>query len=260
MVAQNKDGSTQTFVGCYRMHLGSPATQGVPPFDPLAIEGADVKQAANNADAIALMAGACGPDGQPLAPTPVPDPADISAGRYLDNRTEAPAVMRSLFNAIDRHEYVRAYSYWEPGSAQRQPFDKFRAGYANTASVDVVAGTVQPDAGAGNIYYQLPAVLIAKNADGSKQTFAGCYTLHMVNPGMATEPPFAPLGVRSATVRQVPNDTGTQPLLKQPAAQARRRTSGAKALESELALTASARVSPPVLPQKWERWWRTQTR
>jgi hypothetical protein len=74
-------------------------------------------------------------------------------------------------------------------------------------------GTVIPDAGAGNVYYNVPVVLTATNSDGSKQTFAGCYTLHMVNPGMQTEPPFTPLGIRSASVRQVANDSDTQQLL-----------------------------------------------
>ena len=75
-------------------------------------------------------------------------------------------------------------------------------------------GTVTSDAGAGQRYYNVPAVLIATNDDGRRQTFAGCYTLHLANPGIQTEPPFHPLAIRSASVRQVPNNSRTQSLLQ----------------------------------------------
>jgi hypothetical protein len=213
LVAQTTGGATQTYVGCYRMHLGRPEIQGVPPFMPLAIESASVKQVANNADTQSLMAGACANGGQPMPPASTPAPGDISANRYLDDRSDGVQVLRSLFNAINSKQYVRAYSYWEPSSTQLPAFDAFQQGYADTASVDLTAGTETIGAAAGNLYYSVPAVLVATHVDGSKATFAGCYTLHMGNPAMQVEPPFNPLGIQSASVRQVPNNSDPQPLL-----------------------------------------------
>ena len=51
--------ATQVFVGCYVLHLSSPGAQGVPPFQPLAIQSATVQQVANNADINALLQTAC---------------------------------------------------------------------------------------------------------------------------------------------------------------------------------------------------------
>ncbi len=41
------------------MHLSQPAIQGVPPFQPLGLTKADVKQVDNNADPATLLATAC---------------------------------------------------------------------------------------------------------------------------------------------------------------------------------------------------------
>ena len=78
------------------------------------------------------MANACGDGGQPIPPTPSPAPDDISAPRYLDDRSDAVSALRSLFNAINRKEYVRAYSYWEAGAQGLPSFDRFQTGYADT--------------------------------------------------------------------------------------------------------------------------------
>src|SRR5260370_1054730 len=53
------NGVTQTFVGCYVMHLSQPGIQGEPPFRPLGIIDATVKEVASNADTVSLMAQAC---------------------------------------------------------------------------------------------------------------------------------------------------------------------------------------------------------
>jgi hypothetical protein len=61
IVATMNDGSTQTFVGCYDLHLASPDIQTQPPFQPLGIQKANVSEVDNNADTTSLMAKA----GQP---------------------------------------------------------------------------------------------------------------------------------------------------------------------------------------------------
>ena len=138
-----------------------------------------------------------------LPPQLPANPDDVSANRYLDDRSTAHELMRSFVNALNRHEYLRAYAYWEPQATQLPAFDSFQQGYANTESVQLTVGTVRSDAGAGQVYHQVPVALVAKTTGGGTQYFAGCYVLHLSQPAIQGMPPFQPLAIRSATVRQV---------------------------------------------------------
>jgi hypothetical protein len=116
--------------------------------------------------------------------------------------------VRSYFSAISRKEYARAYGYWEPGAAASQlpPFDQFRRGYETTATVRVTTGPIRGDAGAGQLYFAVPVALVAGTTAGATETFVGCYTLHIAQPLIQSEPPFRPLAIRSAALRAVAND------------------------------------------------------
>lgn len=136
---------------------------------------------------------------------------------YLDDRSSPEAVMRSFVNAINRKEYLRAYSYWEPQAAASElpPFEEFARGYDTTESVELTIGTVTGDAGAGNFFYRVPVTFVSRLSDGTIQTFVGCYTLHLANPTAQATPPYQPMGIRSADVQQVANDADTGALMSQ---------------------------------------------
>ena len=51
--------ATQTFVGCYTLHLAQPALQATPPFQPLGIISGKFNQVANGTDVNALLPTAC---------------------------------------------------------------------------------------------------------------------------------------------------------------------------------------------------------
>jgi hypothetical protein len=209
-------GGTQTFVGCYIIDLVQPANFGAPPIQPMSIDQAQVQQVANNANTASLMAQVCSSfPGAPLPATPVPDPNDISSARYLDDRSDAVQVIRSLFNAVNRKEYVRAYSYWEPNAQGLPPYNQFQQGYASTASVTLAFGTVKSDAGAGQFYYSVPTTLVAKSTANATQTFVACYVVHLSSPDAQGVPPFRPMGIRSATVKTVANNADTASLMAQ---------------------------------------------
>lgn len=135
---------------------------------------------------------------------------------YLDDRSTPEQVLRSLANAIDRKEYDRAYSYWDPSTASGQvpPYPEFKAGYASTASVEMTFGKTTVGAAAGNLYFQVPTALVAHTTSGQTQTFVGCYTLHLSQPSVQDKPPYQPLDIRAGTLRQVPNDANTSTLLE----------------------------------------------
>ncbi len=205
VTSQQRDGSSQIFGGCYRLHLANPGIQSEPPFRPLGIRSADLRRASTPAEAEAAAVEACATALQPsTAPVP-PAGLPIDAGQYIDDRSGGAGLVRSLYNAINRKEYARAYSYWEPEAAAQSlpPFAEWQRGYAGTGAVELTLGTEQTGVGAGQIYASVPATVRAQQTDGSVQVFVGCYQLHLANPGVQSEPPFRPLGIRSADLRQI---------------------------------------------------------
>jgi len=209
--ASLSDGTQQTFVGCYTLHISQPAVQATPPFSPLGIRSATLKSVAVGADTAALMAGAC-PPSIALTPEATPSGGAVSATYYIDDRSDPAAVLRSLFNAINRHEYLRAYSYWKDSSPVGS-FQTFEAGYANTATVELVTGTATSDVGAGQINYLVPVTLRVATTSGEQQTFIGCYNLHLSNPGIQSDPPYIPMGIRAAHVESVAVSADTTALM-----------------------------------------------
>jgi hypothetical protein len=209
--ATHGDGTVWTFAGCYVLHLGQPANYGAPPFPSMAIQSANIQPAADSTELAMMAVHACqelGAEESPLPPASPPPAGDVSVAYYIDDRSGAAEVMQSFYNAINRKEYVRAYSYWEESAAATflPPYSQFEQGYATTVSVRLTTGQVTSDAGAGQLYYRVPAALVALQSDGTTQTFVGCYTLHLGQPSFQGAPPFQPLGIAGADIRQVAND------------------------------------------------------
>jgi hypothetical protein len=136
---------------------------------------------------------------------------------YIDDRSTAASVIQSYYNAIDRKEYDRAYSYWQPGvpSTSLPPYDQFKAGYATTASVDVTLGPTTSDAGAGQLYFKVPTILVSHLTTGPTQTYVGCYTLHLAQPAIQDFPPFQPIQIVAATIQPVAAGANPTTLLGQ---------------------------------------------
>lgn len=88
-------------------------------------------------------------------------------------------LIASYYDAINREEYERAYSYWQQPPLD---YDSFAGGYADTASVQVI---VQPptriEGAAGSLYVEVPVFLIAQHHDGSQHSFAGCIVTRKSN-------------------------------------------------------------------------------
>lgn len=217
--AVTADGTAQQFVVCYLLHLSNPGIQGKLPFQSLGIKQGIARQVANDADPITLLGSLCTnvgiPTGQPEPAQPVSDPADVSAARYVDDRSDAVQVLRSFVNALNRFEYLRAYTYWETAAASSllPSLEEFSQGYSDTLSVELITGPVVEDAGAGQYHYHVPVTLVARTRSGQTQTFVGCYVLHLSNPGMQGTEPFQPMGINSANVQLVANDANTADLM-----------------------------------------------
>ncbi|RJT37470.1 DUF1176 domain-containing protein [Mesorhizobium waimense] len=110
---------------------------------------------------------------------------------YVDDRSDAVAVIRSLYSAINRHEFARAWDYYGDTKPAKD-FDTFVKGYDSTDKVDVKTGAASSDGAAGSIFYNVPVAIQATDKDGEAKVFAGCYTLRQVN-AQVQEPPFLPI-------------------------------------------------------------------
>lgn len=205
--AQNRSSA------CFILRMPQPGNYGAPPITPMHFFQVTFQPASASAADEDLLASACPDTGNPPSsdePAGVESLADLSNNNYIDNRSDPVTVVSSLLNAVNRKEYVRAYSYWQEPS---QAYADFEAGYAHTESVTAEFGTATPDAGAGQIFYSLPAVLQSVLDDGTRQFFSVCYTLHLSQPGFQGTLPFQPLGIRSAAVEQVDNSADPAALL-----------------------------------------------
>ncbi len=146
-------------------------------------------------------------------------PANSGEVPFYEDRTEPVSALLSFYNAINRKEYERAYSYFRgapnPNPSLAAPFDQWVQGYADTTSVTVAAGTPVEDAGAGNIYATFPVVLTAAHTDGSTEFFSGCYVMHRVNAGISENPNDELWSIDSAQLAVAPANPDVDQLLSQ---------------------------------------------
>lgn len=118
---------------------------------------------------------------------------------YLDDRSDPAAVVRSLYNAVSRKEYARAWDYFGDTKPAKD-FASFAKGYETTSRVDVETGPVSEEGAAGSIFYNIPVAIRAVNADGSENVFAGCYTARQVSASIQ-EPPFRPIQLDKGSLK-----------------------------------------------------------
>jgi hypothetical protein len=118
---------------------------------------------------------------------------------YVDDRSDAAAVIRSLYSAINRQEFARAWDYFGDTKPAKD-FDTFVKGYEGTSKVEVKTGAVSDEGAAGSIYYSVPVSIRATAKDGSENVFAGCYTLRQVN-AQIQEPPFRPIFIDKGALK-----------------------------------------------------------
>lgn len=101
-------------------------------------------------------------------------------------------LLQGYYDLINRRELAAAYTYWaNNGASSTQSFAQFAQGYAATRQVAIELGAGQAGGAAGSIYDDIPALIVATQADGSQQAFCGTYTLRRLN-----VPPFDQFGWR----------------------------------------------------------------
>ena len=120
-------------------------------------------------------------------------PAAADGPPFLDDRSDPAAIVASLYDALNRHEYARAWSYFGDPKPVAS-YAGFAAGYADTAALALNLGEVTTEGAAGSIYGTVPVAIAATGTDGRTRVFAGCYTTRQLQPA-PQEPPFRPLEI-----------------------------------------------------------------
>jgi len=203
------------YAACYVVHLSQPSFYGAPPITPMNIDRGTAKPVdVSAADADALAEACNEPDYPISSPVSVgPSSLDISKNNYLDNRSDPIATVSSYLNALNSKQYVRAYSYSQTPASEFGPYSSYEAGYADTDVITVTFGMVISEAGAGNLYYKVPLAMKVLTTSAATQTFIGCFSLHLSQPGMQGSYPFQPMGLIAGEFKTVANNVDIHPLL-----------------------------------------------
>ncbi|MDP8998419.1 MAG: DUF1176 domain-containing protein [Pseudomonadota bacterium] len=125
-----------------------------------------------------------------------------AADAYLDDRSTPESLIRSLYNAINMHQYGRAYGYF--ADAPAKDFETYSKGFETTIHVDVLLGQSGGDGAAGSIYFNMPIAIRATTTDGKVSYFAGCYTVRAINADQ--DPPYTPLQIQAHNLKPIKAD------------------------------------------------------
>ena len=138
---------------------------------------------------------------QTIAPSAIATSANIA--NYIDDRSTPTTLITSYFNAVNRKEYLRAYSYWSNPATTLGTLASFSNGYADTASTDIAFGTITGGAGAGQIYYTVPVVIKGTATNGQHGNYAACYVIHISHPENFAEPPIHPMSIERGAAHSI---------------------------------------------------------
>lgn len=135
--------------------------------------------------------------------------ASAQETRYIDDRSTPASLVESFYNAVNRKEYARAWSYYGDEKPAKD-LDAFAKGFENTSQVNVITGNVASEGAAGSTFYYLPVAIAAFDKDGNQSVFAGCYTARLANPSIQGTP-FVPLHLDKGSLK--PSDVAYEDAL-----------------------------------------------
>ena len=209
------NGVHSDYAACYVVHISNPSFFGAPPIVPMAIDKGTAKSVSASAADASVLADACTgsdfPIGDPVTMTPTSP--DISKNNYLDSRSDAIWTVSSYLNALNRKEYVRAYSYSQDPAAQFGPYATYAAGYADTDVITAVFGKVVTKKSAGNSTFAVPLAMKVLSTSADLETFVGCFNLYLANPTAQSVYPFKPIGLTGGEFKKVGNSANINQLL-----------------------------------------------
>jgi len=135
--------------------------------------------------------------------------ASAQETRYIDDRSTPASLVESFYNAVNRKEYARAWSYYGDEKPAKD-LDAFAKGYDDTTSVSILTGNVASEGAAGSTFYYLPVSISATDKTGNQKVFAGCYVARLADPSIQGAA-FVPLHIEKGNL--APSDVSQEDAL-----------------------------------------------
>jgi len=117
---------------------------------------------------------------------------------YIDDRSTPQMLITSYFNALNRHEFARAWSYRREG-ALGDDFEAFVEGFAEVGNSEFKLGEILGEGAVGSLYFQVPIVVGYEIKGEFADVFAGCFILKLTQPAIQS-PPFSPLHILNGSL------------------------------------------------------------
>jgi len=100
-------------------------------------------------------------------------PALSQEAAYVDDRSSPAALIKSLYNAIDRGEHARAMSYFAERPAET--VEAFAATFSDTGRMRLVTGSPLAGGEGDERRFDVPLAVAIESEDGETRVLAGCY-------------------------------------------------------------------------------------
>lgn len=120
---------------------------------------------------------------------------------YNDNRSTPRDLMQSYYNALERKEFARAWTYWGEDDKPAASFEDFEDQFSAIESVELVIGDIQSEGAAGSVFHNIPLAVRINLDDGSHLTETGCVVARLANPQIQGVP-FDPMHIVSADLAE----------------------------------------------------------
>ena len=113
--------------------------------------------------------------------------------RYLDDRSTPASVITSYVNALNSHQYARAWSYGDHEGTSDN-YEDLLDQFDGVERVDFRLRKAFAEGAAGSTFTKIPMVMVHYLQDGGELVFSGCITTRMVAPEIQAVP-FEPLHI-----------------------------------------------------------------
>lgn len=184
---EHAEGQHHIERGCISIRWPRPQADDRPPFEPMAIIGAD------------LYAEGEAPQGIAPAKCFTPPNKDLPSPVFLDDRSTPEQTIRSYYNALERGEWGRASNYLD-AFLTPEDYTAWWQAQPSISEVKLRFGDAVHTATAGFISFNVP-VAVSAVTEGKAWTEVGCIGAYWELPN--DELPYPPITITPGTLRRL---------------------------------------------------------
>ena len=129
---------------------------------------------------------------------------------YLDDRSSPQLLIASYFNALNKNEFARAWSYWD-NEIEGTNFEDFVEGFTGVEKIGFKLGKPVSEGAAGSIFTQIPYAMMTQDQDGWVEVYQGCFLTRIATPNIQS-PPFVGLHFWEGYLKSVEGNFENIPL------------------------------------------------